>query len=47
MPSPSASAAVSSAVTETVRLSGVGFGYAGAPDVLRDVNLILPRGSFH
>ena len=34
-------------MTETVRLSGVGFGYAGAPDVLRDVNLILPRGSFH
>ncbi|MEN5363489.1 cell division ATP-binding protein FtsE [Brevundimonas intermedia] len=34
-------------VTETVRLSGVGFGYAGAPDVLRDINLILPRGSFH
>lgn len=47
MSSSSASAAVSSAVTETVRLSGVGFGYAGAPDVLRDVNLILPRGSFH
>lgn len=35
------------AMTETVRLSGVGFGYVGAPDVLRDVNLILPRGSFH
>jgi cell division transport system ATP-binding protein len=35
------------ATTETVRLSGVGFGYAGAPDVLQDVNLILPRGSFH
>lgn len=34
-------------MTETVRLSGVGFGYVGAPDVLRDVNLILPRGSFH
>jgi len=32
---------------ETVRLSGVGFGYADSPDVLRDVNLILPRGSFH
>lgn len=47
MSSSSASAAVSSAVTETVRLSGVGFGYADAPDVLRDVNLILPRGSFH
>ncbi|MBB5772920.1 cell division transport system ATP-binding protein [Brevundimonas vesicularis] len=35
------------AMTETVRLSGVSFGYVGAPDVLRDVNLILPRGSFH
>lgn len=35
------------AMNETVRLSGVGFGYVGAPDVLRDVNLILPRGSFH
>lgn len=35
------------AMTETVRLSGVGFGYADAPDVLRDINLILPRGSFH
>lgn len=32
---------------ETVRLQGVGFGYADSPDVLRDVNLSLPRGSFH
>lgn len=32
---------------EPVRLSAVGFGYAERPDVLRDVNLILPRGSFH
>jgi cell division transport system ATP-binding protein len=32
---------------ETVRLSGVDFGYADAPGVLRDVNLILERGSFH
>lgn len=32
---------------ETVRLAGVGFGYADSPDVLRDVNLSLPRGSFH
>ena len=32
---------------ETVRLSGLGFGYADSPDVLQDVNLILPRGSFH
>lgn len=32
---------------ETVRLRNVGFGYAGRPSVLRDVNLILPHGSFH
>ena len=32
---------------ETVRLSGVSFGYAESPGVLRDVSLILPRGSFH
>jgi cell division transport system ATP-binding protein len=32
---------------DTVRLRGVGFGYAEAPDVLRDVNLTLPAGSFH
>ncbi len=32
---------------ETARLSAVGFGYAESPDVLRDINLILPRGSFH
>jgi len=32
---------------ETVRLRGVGFGYADQPDVLRDVNVILPAGSFH
>lgn len=31
----------------SVRLTEVGFGYAGAPGVLRDVNLSLPRGSFH
>lgn len=47
MPSSPPSAAETASVTETARLSGVGFGYAGAPDVLRDVNLILPRGSFH
>jgi cell division transport system ATP-binding protein len=45
--SPAEPAPMTGATTETVRLSGVGFGYAGAPDVLRDVNLILPRGSFH
>ncbi|WP_421730591.1 cell division ATP-binding protein FtsE [Brevundimonas sp.] len=33
--------------SQTVRLDGVGFGYADSPDVLRDINLILPRGSFH
>ncbi|WP_420479982.1 cell division ATP-binding protein FtsE [Brevundimonas sp. FT23028] len=31
----------------TARLRGVGFGYNETPDVLRDVNLILPAGSFH
>ena len=41
------SPADSAPVSETARLSGVGFGYAGAPDVLSDINLILPRGSFH
>ncbi len=37
----------SAASTETVRLSGVGFGYAATHRALRDVNLILPAGSFH
>lgn len=40
-------AAADEPASETVRLAGVGFGYADSPDVLRDVNLILPRGSFH
>ncbi|HRO33342.1 MAG TPA: ATP-binding cassette domain-containing protein [Brevundimonas sp.] len=39
--------AATAASTPTARLDGVGFGYAEAPQVLRDVNLILPRGSFH
>jgi len=30
-----------------VRLRGVGFGYAERPDVLRDINLTVPVGSFH
>jgi cell division transport system ATP-binding protein len=47
MPAPPRRAADSEPTTETVRLAGVGFGYADSPDVLRDVNLILPRGSFH
>jgi len=32
---------------DIVRLRNVGFGYADRPSVLRDVNLILPQGSFH
>lgn len=32
---------------DTVRLRSVGFGYPDRPSVLRDVNLILPQGSFH
>lgn len=40
-------AALTDSATDTVRLSGVGFGYADGPDVLRDVNLILRAGSFH
>jgi len=39
--------AADAASSETVRLQGVGFSYGDAPDVLRDVNLTLPRGSFH
>ena len=30
-----------------MRLRNLGFGYSGRPSVLRDVNLILPHGSFH
>lgn len=37
----------SAASTDTVRLSGVGFGYAATHRALRDVNLTLPAGSFH
>lgn len=40
-------AALTPSATDTVRLAGVGFGYANGPSVLRDVNLILPAGSFH
>ena len=32
---------------ETARLEGVEFGYAQGPRVLRDIDLILARGSFH
>ncbi|MEJ6789784.1 ATP-binding cassette domain-containing protein [Brevundimonas sp. BR2-1] len=37
----------SAASTDTVRLSGVGFGYGATHRALRDVNLTLPSGSFH
>lgn len=37
----------SAPATDTVRLSGVGFGYAATHRALRDVNLTLPAGSFH
>jgi cell division transport system ATP-binding protein len=37
----------SDAVSDTVRLSGVGFDYTAAHRALRDVNLTLPAGSFH
>lgn len=47
MPAPSRRAAAAESAPETVRLTGVDFGYADSPEVLRDVNLILPRGSFH
>jgi cell division transport system ATP-binding protein len=40
-------AAESASAPETVRLSGVSFGYAATHRALRDVNLILPAGSFH
>ena len=40
-------AALTASATDTARLSGVSFGYADGPSVLRDVNLILPAGSFH
>lgn len=40
-------AALTDPATDTVRLSGVSFGYADGPDVLRDINLILRAGSFH
>jgi len=47
MPLSSRRAAEPAPSPETVRLSAVSFGYAESPGVLRDVNLILPRGSFH
>jgi cell division transport system ATP-binding protein len=47
MSSPPRRAAEIEPVAETARLTGVGFGYADSPDVLRDVNLSLTAGSFH
>ena len=47
MSSPPRRAPVSEPASETVRLTGVGFGYADSPQVLRDVNLSLRPGSFH
>jgi cell division transport system ATP-binding protein len=47
MPVPNRRAADAASAPDTVRLRGVGFGYAEAPVVLRDVNLTLPAGSFH
>ncbi len=37
----------SDSASDTVRLSGVGFGYAATHRALRDVSLTLPAGSFH
>ena len=47
MTEPTRRAAEAPSAFPTVRLEGVTFGYDGADPVLRDVNLILPRGSFH
>ncbi|RZJ95644.1 MAG: ATP-binding cassette domain-containing protein, partial [Brevundimonas sp.] len=47
MVEPARRAAESAPVSEVARLSGVSFGYGGAPGVLRDVNLSVPAGSFH
>lgn len=35
------------AAADTVRLEGVGFGYGETHRALREINLILPAGSFH
>ena len=47
MPNSTRRAADPDSAPDTVRLRGVGFGYADRPGVLRDVNLSLPQGSFH
>ncbi len=47
MPVSPARAADDRSLAPAVRLEGVGFGYADAPGVLKDVSLTLPAGSFH
>lgn len=47
MPETARRAAEPDPASPIARLSGVGFGYADRPAVLRDVNLTLPHGSFH
>lgn len=47
MPESPRRTAETESVAATVRLESVSFGYTDAPGVLRDINLILPRGSFH
>lgn len=47
MTEPNRRAAEAATASPTVRLEGVTFGYDDADPVLRDVNLSLPRGSFH
>lgn len=47
MTEPTRRAAETASAPPTVRLEGVSLRYDGAAPVLRDVNLSLPRGSFH
>jgi cell division transport system ATP-binding protein len=47
MTEPTRRAAETASAPPTVRLEGVSLRYDGAAPVLRDVNLILPPGSFH
>jgi len=47
MTEPTRRAAEIASAPPTVRLEGVSLRYDGAAPVLRDINLILPRGSFH
>lgn len=47
MTEPTRRAAETASAPPTVRLEGVSLRYDGAAPVLRDINLSLPRGSFH